>query len=95
MTWIENQESLSHSVRVVVREYIKRHGFGDATCPPVSVGRPSRVAPSKPEVVWEETPQEEPEAKPEEKPVEQKSEEKTESTMMDVNDFFGTDDTDD
>lgn len=87
MTWIENQESLSHSVRVVVREYIKRHGFGDATCPPVSVAKPAPAAPSKPEVVK----QEEFEVKPETKPVEEKHEEE-ESTMMDVNDFFGTDD---
>lgn len=83
MMWIENQESLSHSVRVVVREYIKRHGFGDATCPPVSVAKPAPTPPSKPEVVHQE--------EPEVKPVEEKPEEE-ESAMMDVNDFFGTDD---
>ena len=89
MTWIENQESLSHSVRVVVREYIKRHGFGDATCPPVSVAKPAPAAPA-PEPKVETKEPEKTEEKPEVKPEEPKEE----SAMMDVNDFFGTDDTD-
>lgn len=48
LDWIHNQANLSYSLRLVIREYISRHGYGDVTCLDVSQmakrGRPSNAA---------------------------------------------------
>lgn len=36
LEWCDAQDNLSYSLRTVIREYIERHGFVDATCHPVS-----------------------------------------------------------
>ncbi len=48
LDWIKNQDNLSYSLRLVIRDYIQRHGYGDATCLDVAHqakrGRPSNAA---------------------------------------------------
>lgn len=47
LEWVNEQISLSASLRLVIREWIERHGYGDATCLPVAKlpprGRPPRA----------------------------------------------------
>lgn len=44
--WLNMQDNVSGSLRLVIREYIERHGFVDATCAPVEKlprrGRPPK-----------------------------------------------------
>lgn len=44
--WVSEQINLSTSLRLAIREWIERHGYGDATCLPVAQlpprGRPPR-----------------------------------------------------
>lgn len=45
-SWIDAQGNLSHSIRTLIKEHIKKHGIMDATCTPVEqqarVGRPPK-----------------------------------------------------
>lgn len=45
--WIDAQANLSHSLRTLIRDSIRKHGMMDATCLPVEqigkVGRPSNA----------------------------------------------------
>lgn len=57
--WVSAQRNLSSSLRIVIKEYVARHGFSDVTCLPVSTDdvleQTVNVAPAVAETISEQT----------------------------------------